>query len=75
MMAGKAASMVHIISKMEQKAEASFVRGWPVTKGGLASGFKDFESRTWQPTGSTSSPWADKKSKPRMGLETVRVGR
>ncbi len=26
--------------------------------GGLASGFNDFESSTWQPTGSTSSPWA-----------------
>jgi hypothetical protein len=36
------------------------------------SGFKDFESSTWRTTGLTSSLWADRKSKPRMGLETVR---
>jgi hypothetical protein len=34
----------------------------------LESGFKVFESSTWRPTGSTSSLWANKKSKPRMGL-------
>jgi hypothetical protein len=34
----------------------------------LESGFRDFESSTWRPTGSTSSPWADKKSNPSMGL-------
>jgi hypothetical protein len=37
----------------------------------LESGFRVFESSTWRPTGSTSSPWADKKSKPRMCLETA----
>ena len=42
--------------------------------GGLTSDLKDFESSTWQPTGSTSSPWADRKSKRRMGLEGDQEG-
>ena len=37
----------------------------------MESGFRVFESSTWRPTGSTSSPWADKKSRPRMGLYTA----
>ncbi|MFN9941269.1 MAG: hypothetical protein ACK56I_17495, partial [bacterium] len=43
----------------------------PSTVGVLYSSFGVFESSTWRPTGSTSSPWADKKSKPRMGLHTA----
>ncbi|MFN9905056.1 MAG: hypothetical protein ACK56F_02880, partial [bacterium] len=54
---------------MEQRAAASLERSAPA--GVLESGFRVFESSTWRPTGSTSSPWADKKSKPRMGLRTA----
>ena len=39
--------------------------------GRLGERFQSFESSTWRPTGSTSSPWADKKSRPRMGLRTA----
>ncbi len=53
---------------MEQRAAANLERSVPAAVGVLESGFRVFESSTWRPTGSTSSPWADKKSKPRMGL-------
>jgi hypothetical protein len=55
---------------MEQRAAANLERSAPAV-GVLESGFRVFESSTWRPTGSTSSPWADKKSKPRMGLRTA----
>jgi hypothetical protein len=56
---------------MEQRSAANLERGVPAAVDGLESGFRVFESSTWRPTGSTSSPWADKKSKPRMGLYTA----
>jgi hypothetical protein len=56
---------------MEQRAAANLERSAPAAVGVLESGFRVFESSTWRPTGSTSSPWADKKSKPRMGLHTA----
>jgi hypothetical protein len=56
---------------MEQRAAANLERSAPAAVGVLESGFRVFESSTWRPTGSTSSPWADKKSKPRMGLRTA----
>ena len=52
----------------EQRAAANLARSVPAAVGVLESGFRVFESSTWRPTGSTSSPWADKKSKPRMDL-------
>ncbi len=74
MIAGKAARKVLIVGEMELRAEASFERGLLAAVGGLASGLKDFESSNWWPTGSISSLWTDRKSKPRMGLQT-RVSR
>jgi hypothetical protein len=56
---------------MEQRAAANLERSVPAAVGVLESGFRVFESSTWRPTGSTSSPWADKKSKPRMSLCTA----
>jgi hypothetical protein len=56
---------------MEQRAAANLERSVPAAVGVLESGFRVFESSTWRPTGSTSSPWVDKKSKPRMGLRTA----
>jgi hypothetical protein len=56
---------------MEQRAAANLERSAPAAVGVLESGFRVFESSTWRPTGSTSSLWADKKSKPRMGLRTA----
>jgi hypothetical protein len=56
---------------VEQRAAANLERSVPVVVDDLESGFRDFESSTWGPTGSTSSPWADKKSKQRMGLYTA----
>jgi hypothetical protein len=56
---------------MEQRAAANLERSAPAAVGVLESGFRVFESSTWRPTGSTSSPWADKKSRPRMGLRTA----
>ena len=53
---------------MEQRAAANLERSAPAAVGVLESGFRVFESSTWRPTGSTSSPWADKKYKPSMGL-------
>ena len=61
----------HTACAMEQRAAANLERGAPAAVGVLESGFRVFESSTWRPTGSTSSPWADKKSKPRMGLRTA----
>jgi hypothetical protein len=55
----------------EQRAAANLARSVPAAVGVLESGFRVFESSTWRPTGSTSSPWADKKSRPRMGLRTA----
>ncbi len=56
---------------MEQRAAANVERSAPAAVGVLENGFRVFGSSTWRPTGSTSSPWADKKSKPRMGLRTA----
>jgi hypothetical protein len=56
---------------MEQRAAANLERSVPAAVGVLESGFRVLESSTWQPTGSTSSSWANKKSKPRMGLYTA----
>ncbi len=67
-MVGNEASRDHIDSVMEQRAAANLEHSVPVAVGVLESGFRVLESSTWRPTGSTSSPWADKKSKPRMGL-------
>ncbi len=67
-MAGNDASKDRTDGVMEQRAAANFERSVPTAAGALESGFSVFESSTWRPTGSTSSPWADKKSKPRMGL-------
>jgi hypothetical protein len=53
---------------MEQRAAANLERSIPAAVGFWESSFRVFESSTWRPTGSTSSLWADKKSKPRMGL-------
>jgi hypothetical protein len=53
---------------MEQRAAANLERTTPAAVFAVERGFRDFESSTWRPTGSTSSPWADKKSNPSMGL-------
>jgi hypothetical protein len=55
----------------EQRAVTNLERSVPAVVDGLESGFRDFESSTWRLTELTSSPWADKKSKPRMGLSTA----
>jgi hypothetical protein len=68
MMAGNEASRDRTDSVMEQRAAANLERSVPAAVDVLESSFRVFESSTWWPTGSTSSPWADKKSKPRMGL-------
>jgi hypothetical protein len=62
MMVGNVANRDRIMGAMEQSAAASLDRFFLAAAGGLESGFKDFDSSTWQPTGSTSSPWADRKS-------------
>ncbi len=56
---------------MEQRAAANLERSVSAAVGVLESGFRVFESSTRRPTGWTSSPWADKKFKPRMGLCTA----
>jgi hypothetical protein len=54
------------------RTDGAMDRGVPAAAvDGLESSFRVFESSTWRLTGSTSSPWADKKSKPRMGLYTA----
>ncbi len=68
MMVGNAVYRDRILGLMEQSAAVSLDHFFPAAAGGLESGFKDLESSTWRPTGSTSSMWADRKSKPRMGL-------
>ena len=70
-MAGNEANRDRTDGAMEQRAAANLECSVPAAVDGLESGFRVFESSTWRPTGSTSSPWADKKSKPRMGLETA----
>jgi hypothetical protein len=70
-MVGNEASRDHMDSVMEQRATANLERSVPAAVGVLESGFRVFESSTWRLTGSTSSPWADKKSKPRMCLYTA----
>ncbi len=67
-MAGNEANKDRTVGAMEQRAVANLERRVPGAVVSLESGFRDFESSTWRPTGSTSSPWADKKSKPSMGL-------
>ncbi len=69
--AGTEANRDRTDGAMEQRAAANLERSVPAAVNGLESGFRVFESSTWWPTGSTSSPWADKKSKPRMGLYTA----
>ena len=70
--AGTEANKDRTDGAMEQRSAANSDRGVPAAAvDGLESGFRVFESSTWRPTGSTSSPWADKKSKPRMGLYTA----
>jgi hypothetical protein len=66
--AGNVASRDRTDGVMEQRAAANLERSVPVVVGVLESGYRVFESSTWGPTGLTSSPWADMKSKPRMGL-------
>jgi hypothetical protein len=68
-MAGNEANRDRADGAMEQRAAANLECRVPVAVVGLESGFRDFESSTWRPTGLTSSPWADKKSKPSMGLK------
>ncbi len=68
MMVGNEASRDRTDGVMEQRAVANLECSVPAAVGVLESGFRVFESSTWRPTGSTSSPWADKKSEPRMGL-------
>jgi hypothetical protein len=70
-MAGNEANRDRTDGAMEQRAAANLERSVLAAVDGLESSFRDFESSTWRPTGSTSSPWADKKSKPRMGLYTA----
>jgi hypothetical protein len=70
MMAGNEANRDCTDVAMEQRAAVNLERSVPAVVDGLESGFRDFESSTWRPTGLTSSPWEDKKSKPRMGLYT-----
>jgi hypothetical protein len=67
-MAGNVANRDRTDGAMEQRAAANLERSVPAAVDGLESGFRVFESSTWR---STSSPWADKKSKPRMGLYTA----
>jgi hypothetical protein len=68
--AGNEANRDRTDGAMEQRAAANLERSVPAAVDGLESRFRVFESSTWRPTGSTSSQWADKKSKPRMGLYT-----
>jgi hypothetical protein len=70
-MVGNEASRDRTDGVMEQRAAANLERSVPAVFCILESGFRVLESSTWRPTGSTSSPWADKKSKPRMGLYTA----
>ncbi len=53
------------------EGSANLERGPPAAVFALEIGFRDFESSTWRLTGSTSSPWADKKSNLSMGLWTA----
>ena len=61
--------------KLGNEGQLSLLAGRPGCRGAeqgcdqwlVVSDF-DFESNTWRPTGSTSSPWADRKSNPSMGL-------
>jgi hypothetical protein len=67
--AGNEASRDHTVGAMEQRAATNLERGPPgAAVFDLESGFRVFESSTWRTTGLTSSPWADKKSNPSMGL-------
>jgi hypothetical protein len=61
----------HTDRAMEQRTAVNLERSAPAAVGVLEIGFRVFKSSTWRPPGSTSSPWADKKSKPRMGLRTA----
>ncbi len=67
-MAGNEASRERTVGAMEQREAVNLERGPPAAVFALEIGFRDFESSTWRPTGSTSSPWAEKKSNPSMGL-------
>ena len=67
-MAGNEANRDRTVGAMEQRAVANLERRVLAEVVGLESGFRDFESSAWLPTGSTSCPWADKKSKLSMGL-------
>jgi hypothetical protein len=67
-MAGNETNRDCTVGAMEQRTVANLERGSPAADFALNNGFRDFESSTWRPTGSTSSPWADKKSNPSMGL-------
>jgi hypothetical protein len=67
-MAGNEANKDRTVSAMDQRAVANLERRVLAAVVGLESGFRDFESSTWWLTGLTSSPWADKKSRPSMGL-------
>ncbi len=58
MMAGNEASRDRTDGVMEQRAAANLERSVLAAVGDLESGFRVFESSTWRPTGSTSSPWA-----------------
>jgi hypothetical protein len=71
MMVGNEASRDRTDGAMEQRAAANLERSVPAVVDGLESGFRVFESSIWRLTGLTSSPWADKKSKHRMGLYTA----
>jgi hypothetical protein len=67
-MAGNAARRERTVGAMEQRAATNLERGPPAVVFDLEIGFRVFESSTWRPTRSTSSPWADKKSNLSMGL-------
>ncbi len=60
MMAGNEANRDCTDGAMEQRAAVNLERSVPAVVDGLESGFRDFKSSTWRPTGLTSSPWADK---------------
>ncbi len=66
--AGNAAKRDCTMGAMEQRAAATLERGAPAVVFDLEISFRVFESSTWRPTGSTGSPWADKKSNLSMGL-------
>jgi hypothetical protein len=67
-MVGNEASRDRTDVVMEQRVAVNLERSVPAAVGVLESGFRVFESSTWRPTWFTSSSWAHKKSKHRMGL-------